>query len=109
MPWIAWDSMMRPKSHGGIGFRDMQLFNQALLAKQSWRLIQNPDILCARVLRTKYYPEGNIADTVFTGNASSSWKAIEFGLELLQKGIVWRVGNGTKIRIWRDPGSLVTS
>jgi hypothetical protein len=25
------------------------------------------------------------------------------GLELLKKGIVWRVGDGTKIRIWRDP------
>jgi hypothetical protein len=24
------------------------------------------------------------------------------GLELLKKGIVWRVGNGKKNRIWRD-------
>jgi ribonuclease HI len=55
------------------------------------------------VLRAKYYPNGNLIDTVFTGNASSTWQAIEYGLELLKKGIIWRIGNGTAVRIWRDP------
>jgi hypothetical protein len=43
-----------------------------------------------------------LGDTVFTGNASPTWRAIEYGLELLKKGIVWRVGNGATIRAWRD-------
>jgi hypothetical protein len=38
---ISWDVLMRPKYHGSIGFRHMRLFNQALLARQAWRLI-NP-------------------------------------------------------------------
>lgn len=41
--------------------------------------------------------------SVFSGNASSSWQAILYGLELLKKGPIWRVGNGQSIRIWRDP------
>lgn len=40
---------------------------------------------------------------MFVGNTSSTWQAITYGLELLKKGIVWRVGDGTQIRIWRDP------
>ncbi|KAM0925007.1 hypothetical protein ACQ4PT_004493 [Festuca glaucescens] len=37
------------------------------------------------------------------GNGSSTWHAIEYGLELLKKGVIWRVGNGASIRAWRDP------
>jgi hypothetical protein len=101
--WVAWDIMMRPKECGGLGFRDTRLFNQALLVKQAWRLIQCPDTLCARLLKAKYFPNGSIIDTVFTGIASTTWHAIEHGLELLKKGVIWRVGNRTEIRAWRDP------
>jgi hypothetical protein len=101
--WLAWDIMLRPKDYGGLGFRDMRLFNQALLARQAWRLIQYPDTLCAQLLKAKYYPNGILIDTVFSGNGSSTWHAIEYGLELLKQGVIWRVGNGAKIRVWRDP------
>ena len=95
--WVAWDIMLRPKSHGGLGFRDMHLFNQALLARQAWCLIQFPNTQCARLLRAKYFPNGSLIDTIFTGNKSSTWAAIEYGLELLKQVVIWRVGNGRKI------------
>ncbi|KAE8802566.1 Methionine S-methyltransferase [Hordeum vulgare] len=54
------------------------------------------------VLKARYYPDGRLEDTVFSENASSTWQAIQYGLELLKKGLVLRVGNGESIRIWRD-------
>jgi hypothetical protein len=68
--WTAWDNLIKPKGKGGLGFRDMHLFNQALLARLAWRLIEKPLSLFARVLKAKYYPNGNILDTVFSANAS---------------------------------------
>jgi hypothetical protein len=102
--WLAWDHLMKSKDHGGVGFKDLRLFNQALLARQAWRLIEHPNSLCAQLLKAKYYPNGHILDTVFSGNGSSTWQhAIEHGLALLKKGVIWRVGNGANIRVWRDP------
>lgn len=91
-----------PKGFGGMGFRDLRLVNQALLAKQAWRLIFYPESLCARVLKAKYFPNGNLLDTVTAGDASPSWRGIEHGLDLLKHGVVHRVGDGKSIRIWRD-------
>jgi hypothetical protein len=34
MHWIFWDNLLRPKCRGGIGFKDLRLFNQALLARE---------------------------------------------------------------------------
>jgi hypothetical protein len=46
------------KFHGGMGFRNLDVFNRALLAKQGWRLIQFHNSLVARILKEKYYPCG---------------------------------------------------
>jgi hypothetical protein len=63
-------------------------FNQALLARQAWRLIQFPDSLCVQLLKAKYYPGGELIDIVFPMEASPTWRAIEYGLELVKKGII---------------------
>jgi hypothetical protein len=90
------------KDKGGIGFRDLQKFNQALLARQAWRLIERPDSLCVRIIKSKYYPNGELLDTSFPQACSASWRGIIYGLELLKKGVIWRVGDGTKVNIRRS-------
>jgi hypothetical protein len=92
MHWLAWDKVTWPKGYGGIGFRDLHVFNQALLARQAWRLIHFPDSLCVRLLKARYYPSGHLLDTAFIQNQSQTWQGIVHGLDLLKEGIIWRIG-----------------
>ncbi|PKI41804.1 hypothetical protein CRG98_037804 [Punica granatum] len=48
---VNWRTIMQPLARGGLGLRDLNLFNDALLAKLGWRVIMNPSALWVRVLK----------------------------------------------------------
>jgi hypothetical protein len=58
LSWMSWGRLGKSKFYGGMGFRDLEAFNRALLAKQGWCLLQYLDSLVARVLKAKYFPHG---------------------------------------------------
>jgi hypothetical protein len=71
-----------------------------MLAKQSWRLIRNPDSLCAQILRAKYYPDGNLLKDGPKQGSSFTWQSIIAGLNTFRRGHILRVGSGNLINIW---------
>lgn len=100
--WTAWDNLVLPKCMGGLGFRDVRIFNQALLGRQAWRLIQFPESLCARILKAKYFPNCDLIDAVFPADTSQTWKGIEHGPQLLKEGLIWRIADGKRVKFWKD-------
>ena len=46
---------MGPKYAGGLRLRDIKLSNLALLARQAWRVLTDPNSLSARILKAKYF------------------------------------------------------
>jgi hypothetical protein len=88
-----------------MGFRDFTLFNQAILGKQGWRLLLKQDSLCAKVMRGKYYPNGNFLSAT-RKRLSSEFGDMEidlYGREVPKKGLIKikRVGP-EEFNIWRD-------
>lgn len=100
--WTAWESLCERKETRGLGFRKLQQFNQALLAKQAWRLLTNRNSLAARIYKARYYPNKELFDAALGPQPSYIWRSIHGTFLLVCSRSRWRVGMGDDIRVWGD-------
>ncbi|XP_071939813.1 uncharacterized protein [Coffea arabica] len=101
--FIGWSggSYLRLKV-GGLGFRDLQQFNTAMLAKQLWRILTRPNLLVSRIVRGKYFRGSFFWEMNINAGDSWVWKSFLSARELLEEGVRLRVGDGKQIDIWED-------
>jgi hypothetical protein len=99
---MKWSKMGVPKSKGGMGFRDFNFFNKALLAKQCWRLWRSPDSLVSQILRAKYYAHNSILEAKLGKNPSYAWRSI------LGHAIFLREGSSARLAMGKPQESGVT-
>ena len=85
-----------------MGFKDLAMFNDALLAKQAWRVMHTINSIFSRVFKSKFFPDCSILEALMTSKGSYAWQSILQGREVLKKGARWCVGNGDDISIWGD-------
>lgn len=90
------------KENGDLDYRCLAKFNLALLAKQGWRLIVNPNSLLGRTLKAKYHPNFDFLHSELGNIPAYTWKSIWAAKGLLLSGLYWRVGTGRDIRIEDD-------
>ncbi|OMO54692.1 reverse transcriptase [Corchorus capsularis] len=100
--WRSWTDLCVSKMDGGLGFRDYEAFNLSLLAKQCWRLVQNSDSLCFRLMKAKYFRGSNFMAARQGRNPSFLWRSLLAGRAVLAEGCRWRVGDGASIRVFVD-------
>lgn len=97
--WVNWSKLTTAKANGGVGFRGLHYFNLALLGKQLWGLMQDPKTLSARILRSKYFPRGDVLNAGLGFKPSYLWCSLLTARDLVKEGRAWIVGNGKSISI----------
>ncbi|KAA3474993.1 reverse transcriptase [Gossypium australe] len=102
MHWCSWKALSVSKETCGMGFRDLNSFNIALLAKQGWRLLRNPNSLLARTLKAKYYKSSDFLKSELGNLPSFTWKSLWAAKGLILQGMGWRIGDGKTVSIWND-------
>lgn len=61
---------MLPKSVGGLGFKEIEQFDDALHAKLTWRIIKHPTSLIAQILMSKYGKSSSFMELTLPRNDS---------------------------------------
>lgn len=82
--WINGEELCKSKWQGGMGFRDLRDFNMALLAKQAWRIIHNPNAYWVRMLKGIYFPRTDFLHA--SRGARPSW----IGAAYAKEGTCWK-------------------
>ncbi|XP_027148760.1 uncharacterized protein LOC113749274 [Coffea eugenioides] len=100
--WMGWQKLTEVKGKGGLGFRDLQEFNKAMLAKQLWRVITKPNLLVSKVLRGKYFKGESIWKMKNRNSDSWMWKSMVSARGILERGARKRIGDGGTVNIWKD-------
>ena len=77
-----------------MGFKDLTLFNDALLAKQAWQLLHNKDSLFYRMFKSKFFPHCSILDDKENFGGSYAWRSILKGRYVLKKVFVGGLEQG---------------
>jgi hypothetical protein len=94
--------MCSPKFYGGMDFRDIELFNLSMLARQAWRILQNPEALSSRILKAVYFPAPDFIDATLGSAPSQVWRALVEGRDIMKQGLVRRIGTGASTHAWNQ-------
>ncbi|CAJ2636477.1 unnamed protein product [Trifolium pratense] len=100
--WLSWERLSVSKDYGGMGFKNLQAFNMAMLGKHAWNLITRPSNLVTKLLKAKYFPNCDFFESSIGHNPSYVWRSIWSSKSLVKGGCRWTIGTGEHINIWEQ-------
>ncbi|KAJ1416724.1 Ribonuclease H-like superfamily [Sesbania bispinosa] len=100
--WRAWNVLTKSKKDGGLGFKEFSTMNLAHLAKQAWRIINNPEALWVRILKSIYFPNNSFLQVKKKYGGSWIWSSLMEGRDFAKRNGQWLIANGRDIHLWED-------
>lgn len=73
------------------------------MIKSGFKILTDSRAFWVKVLRAKYGVAIGIPKKLSRSRSSFIWGSLTKVWPLLRENLVWSVGNGRKIRCWRDP------
>lgn len=103
----SWKSLYWAKTSGGWGLKNLELFNEAMLAKSLWRSLTDKG-LWILVIRNKYLKTSSTTHWLRNHQSgffqtSAVWSSIYRTFDLIGLWLKWKIGNGVELFVGVDP------
>jgi hypothetical protein len=74
--WMSWEMLSIHKKEGGLGFKNLCAFNEAMLGKQAWKFMTELHNIVTRLFKAKYFNQRDFLDFKIGHNPSYLWRSI---------------------------------
>jgi len=93
IPWVKWDTVCLFMNKGGLRIKDLNKFNEALVGKWGWELVNNQNQLWARILMSKYGGWNALFYGRNNTDSSSWWKDLKSVFQQQHNNSLFSKGN----------------
>jgi hypothetical protein len=97
--WLLWEKLSMHKTD--------------MLGKQGWRVMNNQNILIAKLFKARYFSHSDFLESKLGHNPSFVWRSLCNSKFILRAGSRWRIGDGMNIPLlnenWMTGASCLTS
>uniref|UniRef100_A0A2N9EFE5 Reverse transcriptase domain-containing protein n=1 Tax=Fagus sylvatica TaxID=28930 RepID=A0A2N9EFE5_FAGSY len=101
---VNWAQVCQPVHLGGLGIRNLRIFNKALLGKWLWRFGNEREALWRLAIVAKYGDQhgGWSSGELLGPNGVSLWRNIRKEWATFSRFLSFEIGDGATVRFWTD-------
>lgn len=103
LAYVAWSKITKPVKLGGLGIRDLNKVNEALIMKLLWKIATGNSALWVSLVRAKYIPRTELWLARRNYKCTPCWKAIMAARDSLLPMITWSLGDGRSCKAMVQP------
>ncbi|GJY24271.1 RNA-directed DNA polymerase, eukaryota, reverse transcriptase zinc-binding domain protein [Tanacetum coccineum] len=99
---VSWDKICKPKDQGGLGLKNLGVWNEVLMIKHLWNVAVKKDTLWVKWIYMEKLKDISIWEAQCDDKSTVGWKNILSLRDKVRKHIGWKLGNGKSVNIWYD-------
>ena len=99
---VAWENLCLPKYEGGLGIRNLEKFNIALMTTHIWNIITHKESMLVRWIHAYKLKGRCFWDLPLMWNVSWGWRKILQIRDIVRPFFWHSIGNGHKISFCFD-------
>lgn len=99
---IAWKQVCKPKVEGGVGIKDLELWNETLMTKHLWNVASSKESLWVKWVNVVRLKGASVWEFTCDKSSSAGWKQIMALRDKMRAYVISKVGDGANTFLWHD-------